>query len=461
MTPIRPTFLFLAMILATLRLAAREIPVSSPETFASASAEAKPGDVLLLREGEWQDAHLVLTAKGTTEAPITVAAVVPGKTVFTGTSRFTFEGEHLVLSGVVFTRGHIDGGSVVQFGREKAPAHHCRLTESAIVAYNYPDRKKRYNWVQLTGRGHRVDHNRFEGGDHFGLTVQVIVGAGDNRHRIDHNAFLRRAPGDGNGFETIQLGQSQDSHRDSNSVVEHNYFEECDGELEIISNKSCSNLYRKNTFVRCAGALTLRHGDRATVESNIFLGAGKPNTGGVRVIGRSHVVRGNYFHGLTGVPTGAVIALYAGIPNSIPTGYVEAENALVEANVLIDNRANGINLSAGHLSRGRTILPRGVTLRGNWIDLHPHAGAVVLAGTPTDDLTCAGNVYTAHSEIGYAPPGGGFQQRPFKNPANPDVPFELHAELSGPDTTDDAAWKPVMAALERSTPQNSGPSWWR
>jgi poly(beta-D-mannuronate) lyase len=442
-------------------VSAKELPVDSPEAFAAACAEAKPGDKLVLRSGEWRDAHLVFTAHGTVEAPITVSAAVPGKTLLTGSSRLAFHGEHLVARGLVFTRGYIDSGSVVQFGQDKAPASNCRLTESAINAYNNPDHKKRYNWVQLTGQGHRVDHNRFEGGDHWGLTVQVVVGQGDNRHHIDHNAFLNRTPGNDNGFETIQVGQSQDSLRDSNSVVEYNYFEACDGELEIISNKSCNNVYRKNTFVRCAGSLTLRHGDRSTVEANIFLGGGKPNTSGVRVIGRGHNVRGNYFHGLTGVSTGGVIAIYAGIPNSIPTGYFDAENTTVAENVLIDNQANGIHLSAGYLSRNRTILPRGVKILNNWIDLHPHTGAVVLAGTPTDGLVYEGNFYTAHSELGYAPPRGGFKQTPYKNPANPDLPIPVYPEMSAPDTKEHDGWKVTMADLELLSAANVGPSSWK
>jgi poly(beta-D-mannuronate) lyase len=449
-----------ALVLATAIAAAKEIPVENASAFAAACAVAKPGDTLVLRAGEWRDAALLFNANGSAEAPITLTAAEPGKTKLTGRSQLTFVGAHLVARGLVFSDGYLESGSVVQFGGDKKEAANCRLTESAIIAYNAPDRTKRYNWVQLSGRGHRVDHCRFEGGNHFGITIQVVADAGDNRHTIDHNYFLNRAPGGDNGYETIQIGQAKDAHRDSNSLVEYNLFESCDGEQEIVSNKTGGNVYRKNTFIRCAGALTLRHGDRATVESNVFIGGGKLHTGGVRVIGRNHVVRGNYFHGLTGLPTaGAIIALYAGIPNSIPTGYVESENAVIADNVLIDNAANGINLSAGHLSRNRTILPRNVSLRDNWIDQHPLYGATVLTGSPGEGLTCGGNFYTAHSEIGYAPPSGGFTQTPFKNP-NPDLPFPTYEAMSPPDTREHDGWKTTMAALELLTPSQVGPSWW-
>jgi poly(beta-D-mannuronate) lyase len=451
----------IALVGAATFAAAKDIPVANASAFASACATAQPGDTLLLSPGEWRDAVLVFNAKGSPDAPITLAAAEPGKTKLTGRSRLTFAGPHLVARGLLFADGYIEQGAVVLFDGDQGGAVNCRLTESAIIAYNASDRTKRYNWVQLSGNGHRVDHCRFEGGDHFGITIQIVAGAGDNRHRIDRNYFLNRAPGGDNGYETIQVGQARDAHRDSNSVVEYNLFESCDGEQEIVSNKTGGNVYRKNTFIACAGALTLRHGDRALVEANIFLGAGKLHTGGVRVIGRDHVVRGNYFHGLTGLPTaGAVIALYAGIPNSIPTGYVESENAIIADNVLIDNAANGINLSAGHLSRNRTILPRNVSLRDNWIDQHPLYGATVLTGTPAEGLACIGNFYTAHSEIGYAPPGG-FTQTPFQNPANPDLPFPTYDAMSPPDTREHNGWKTTMAGLELLAPGKVGPSWWR
>jgi len=36
----------------------------------------------------------------------------------------------------------------------------------------------------------------------------------------------------------------------SKTTVAHNLFEQCDGEIEIISKKSCDNIYRDNTLSR-------------------------------------------------------------------------------------------------------------------------------------------------------------------------------------------------------------------
>jgi len=435
----------------------KTVRVTAPEELARACAEAQPGDTLLLANRVWIDAALKFQAEGTAEQPITLTAEKPGVTTLTGASRLTVIGRHLVVKGLKFEGGALESGAVISLGTETLSAEDCRLTDCAIINYNPPKPSIAYAWVKVRGHRHQIDHCQFEGQNHLGVTLQVVVGDGDNQHRIDHNYFFNRSVGYTNGFESLQLGQAADSHRSSNSIVEYNLFEACDGEQEIISNKSGGNVYRKNTFLRSAGALTLRHGDGCTVENNVFLGRGKPHTGGVRVIGRRHTVRGNYFHGLTGLPTaGAVIAIYAGIPNSVPTGYVEAEGAAILENVLIDNAANGINLSGGYLSRGRTILPRGVRIENNWIDQDPGYGAVVLAGRPGEGLTCSGNFYSPHSEIGYAPDTG-FAGLWFKD--DPDAPFPVYPPLAPPATTEHEGWRATMAALEPLQPTDVGPRW--
>lgn len=86
-----------------------------------------------------------------------------------------------------------------------------------------------------------------------------------NYHRIDHNYFGERSALGVNGGETIRIGTSTWSMFDSFTVVENNIFDKCDGETEIISNKSCKNIIQKNLFFECDGTLTLRHGNNNEV----------------------------------------------------------------------------------------------------------------------------------------------------------------------------------------------------
>jgi poly(beta-D-mannuronate) lyase len=150
------------------------------------------------------------------------------------------------------------------------------------------------------------------------------------------------------------------------SVVEHNLFVNNVGENEgAICNKSCDNVYRHNTFLECAGTLTLRHGNRSTVDSNYFLGRGKKGSGGVRIIGDDHIITNNY---IDGVDRGG-FWLTSGIPESELKGYFQARNCLVAFNTVVDSRGPGVELDAGIGTSGRTLRPENITIANNIFSL--------------------------------------------------------------------------------------------
>ncbi|MCB1210057.1 MAG: hypothetical protein KDK97_12050, partial [Verrucomicrobiales bacterium] len=105
---------------------------------------------------------------------------------------------------------------------------------------------------------------------------------------------------------------------------------------ECISNKSCGNVYRSNTFREVQGTLTLRHGNRCTVDGNFFLGNHRSTTGGIRVIGEGHRVVNNYLEGLEGDGFRSPIVLVKGIPNSPENGYFQVKDAIVAFNTVVD-----------------------------------------------------------------------------------------------------------------------------
>jgi len=95
---------------------------------------------------------------------------------------------------------------------------------------------------------------------------------------------------------------------DSRALVEENRFEGCRGEIEIISNKSCENVYRRNTFVDCEGTLTLRHEvKRALIAENTILDCKESivigvvsTTTGPREVGRQYDIRRRAGHPCAG-----------------------------------------------------------------------------------------------------------------------------------------------------------------
>ena len=327
---------------------------------------------------------------GSAEAPLTLRAQTPGQVILTGTSELLISGRHLVVEGLHFKHGTVDTSDhVVQFRGPSGDARDSRLTNCVIESYNPPDPKERYFWVSLYGSNNRVDHNTFVDHAHSGVTLVVWLDGKPVNHRIDGNHFADRPAGDGNGYETLRIGTSKQSHTNAHVVVEGNLFERVDGEIEIISGKSNDNSYRYNTFRGCAGTLTLRHGHRAVVEGNFFLGEGKSGSGGVRVIGEDHVIINNYFEDIDDRADGA-ISLTAGIPETPANGYQQVKNAVIAFNTFIDVNGPAISLDWGYGGRNRTLLPEDITVAGNLIVGRP--GTTLLEGAEGERFTWSHNI---------------------------------------------------------------------
>lgn len=315
-----------------------DIPIADAAALSAAAKTAAPGDRLLLRAGEWRDAELTFVGRGTAEAPLVLAAAVPGKTILTGKSSLRIGGEHLQIEGIRFDDPDPSAGDLIEFrAGSKQVARHCRLTDCAVRNTRPAVAAAESRWVGVYGTENRVDRCVFEGKTGKGATFVVWLGEGHGgRHVVSYNYFGPRERLGKNGGETIRIGDSKTSLLTGGCLVEKNLFEKCNGEAECISNKSCGNIYRENTFLEVGGTLTLRHGNGCLVENNVFLGRGTKGTGGIRIIGEDHIVRGNYLEKLTGDDARSAICLMQGIPNSPANRYFQVKRARVENNVVSD-----------------------------------------------------------------------------------------------------------------------------
>jgi len=349
----------LAWLLAAAQWAcAREIPVSSAADIAREIKNAMAGDALVMKNGAWVDQAIDL--KGASN--VALRAQTPGQVILTGASSLRVEGEGLLVSGLRFDHATSSHPAIELFGSN------CRLTETAIEGGSHKF------FVRLHGLSNRVDHCYFAGKTNVDPTFQVEVEGRANFHRIDHNLFGHRPPLGKNGGETIRVGYSHQSMTNSGTLVELNVFDECDGELEIISSKSCENIYRQNAFLNCAGTLTLRHGNRCRVEGNYFDAGHKRGSGGIRIIGEDHVIANNY---IGAVEMGA-FWITSGIPNSELKGYFQARNILIVSNIVANSPGPLIQLDAGIGTSGRTLRPENIAIRDNFFALNK---APLLKGT--------------------------------------------------------------------------------
>ncbi|MCX7015451.1 MAG: polysaccharide lyase 6 family protein [Candidatus Sumerlaeota bacterium] len=344
---------------------ATEATVASAEEVAKAMKSAQPGDTLVMKDGEWKDQTVVFEGKGAEGKPIALRAQTPGKVILCGQSNLRINGSYLVVQGLRFTNGGLSEGSVIQVGSEEI-GDHCRVTDCAIVDYNPPSIDERSHWVSLYGNDNRVDHCRFSGKTNSGVTLVVWLQKDKPAgHRIDHNYFGRRPRGDGNGFETIRVGTGNVSMTAAHVVVEYNLFEECDGEMEMVSNKSCENVYRYNTFRKCSGCLTLRQGKRCVVDGNFILAGGKERAGGIRVIDEDHIIVNNYIEGAQTRAGGAIVLTSGVLGDSELKQYSQVKRARIAFNTIVDSLPPYLILDAGMGQDGRSLLPEDVTIANN------------------------------------------------------------------------------------------------
>ncbi|WP_282134225.1 chondroitinase-B domain-containing protein [Seonamhaeicola maritimus] len=325
------------------------ILVKNISEYNKAVSEVKPGSKIVLANGVWNNAELVFEGEGTKENPITLSVEEKGKVTLEGQSNLQISGEYLVVEGLVFKNGYTPTNAVISFRKNREEmANNCRLTACVIDNYNNPERHVQDYWVTIYGKNNRIDHNHIVGKKNLGVTM--IVGldtkeSRENNHKIDHNYFGPRPTFGNNGGETLRIGTSHHALENSNTLVESNYFDRCNGEHEIISNKACQNTFKYNTFFECTGTLTMRHGNETMVDGNVFVGNGKPSTGGVRVINETQTVINNYHIGLTGYRFRGAFVMMNGVPNSPPNRYVPVIDSKVNNNTFIN--CDHIQLCAG------------------------------------------------------------------------------------------------------------------
>ncbi len=324
-----------------------------------AAAEVQAGDTIVWAAGRYADVTMRLKGQGTEAAPITVRAEKRDAVVFTGASQLEARGAWITVEGLVFEGTTID--PIVL-----RDAQHCRVTACTVRSCN-PE-GMRIHYLRIGGKSsadNRVDHCTFDDKrtDGVMLVIDGDEGRLSLRTRIDHNLFRGVIKSVRNGMEAIRIGDSGFQRIDAHTIVEENRFEECRGDAEVISVKSSANIIRGNVFVGCDGAaIVLRHGDRSVVEGNRIDGAERTKSGGIRVHGAGHVVRGNTI-GKTGA---FAIALPAGNSVSKDTGHAPVVDVLIENNRILNPAGPAYVLGEPHDDKKKQdTAPSGVVFRGN------------------------------------------------------------------------------------------------
>ena len=347
---------------------AKDYFVDNKQAYTDIAKALKAGDKVILKNGTWTDFEILFQGQGTEKSPIELTAQTKGKVILSGQSNLRLAGQYLQASGLVFKNGYTPTSAAIEFRRNKNElAYHSRVFEMVIDNYNNPDKRESDYWVALYGKHNRFDHNHLVGKRNKGVTLAVRLNSKQsqqNYHQIDHNYFGYRPTFGSNGGETIRIGTSHYSLTDSHTLVDNNYFEQTNGEVEIISIKSGKNIVRNNVFYEARGTLTMRHGNGNLIEENIFFGNGVEHTGGIRLINKDQIIRNNYLEGLTGFRFGSGFTVMNGVPNSPINRYHQVENAQIENNTFVNVRH--IQLAAGSDAE-RSAVPINSVMKNNLI----------------------------------------------------------------------------------------------
>jgi poly(beta-D-mannuronate) lyase len=344
--------------------------------------KAKAGDKILLKNGTYKNETIRFqNSNGTKAQQIIFTAETPGKVFFEGNSTLSFSGDHITVNGFTWRKGGDTLGtrSVIELR-----GSYTTLSDCAIISYNNKQKDIDNKWVSIYGEYNTVTRCLFKDKDNLGATLTVWLTPGkEAHHTISYNHFDGRqnGPNEGNGLESIRIGDSKTSFENAHCVVALNIFEKCDGEIEIISNKSFHNSYLHNSFINSNGGLTLRHGNECLVDGNFFDGKEKPKSYGVRFIGEGHVAINNYFLNLHGAPNDnfrAPVSLVTGIVNTPINGYFQVKRAVISDNIFINCETPNIRMGATPNREGAILVPDTISIKNNVF---------------FDDKGLAGNVY--------------------------------------------------------------------
>lgn len=342
-------------------IAGAQTVVSDPGDLQDLVNASSGGETFVVSAGTYNDIEGSFTAVASESNPIIIKAETVGSVTLTGDSHFSFKkAAHITFEGFIFdcqgesTLIKMEGSNNIRISRNV-----FELATTEPIKWVYIGGVWDDHTFQYESHHNRVDHNVFQNKTTPGhyITIDGTSNADqtDSRQsqydRIDHNYFKNNAPRAVNEQESIRVGWSQMSKSSGFTTVEYNRFEECDGDPEIVSIKSCDNIVRHNTFYRCHGTLSFRHGNRSRAEGNYFFGGGKENasfgtstihTGGIRIYGTDHVIVNNYLEGLYGTIWDAPIALTQGDAidgNSTNlTKHFRAERVTIAFNTLVNNR---------------------------------------------------------------------------------------------------------------------------
>lgn len=448
-------------------ISASEIVIDTPSRLHLIN-DALPGDIITLKDGNWNDALIHVKKGGTENAPVLIKAETPGGVVLGGSSSLVIDAPYVTVDGLLFMDGAISSDSVISF-----KSHHGIVRNTAIINYNPSAFKTSYRWVVFAGENNLIDKCYFKGKNNLGPVVNNDDG--DCRSNSVIRSYFKDIPlkAKANGREILRIWGA--GHADASSTdgsyftIADNLFEHADGEgAEIISLKSNNNKVLRNTIITSAGCLNIRRGNFNVVKGNVLLGQGMTGAMGIRMSGESNLVEGNFVSGCEygiQVSSGeyweeAITSAYTinQNPNNAKLGvtnkarYPQNKYVTIVSNMTVGNSGPDLNIGGNYKKhwpeQQNILIPEECRIENNTF-VRPKGGVSVIGTTPDtnpplDRFTFKPNIYAGNLLYGgknsYAESAAGFKEE--------SVP---------------AGWSETqaVAGFKPRTPTDVGPDWVR
>lgn len=283
-------FVLLVLLISNILLMdARVFSVNSVGTFNNAHNSANQNDTISWKQGTFQDIDIVLKKDG-----VIFIAEVSGETIFSGSSKLIVESDDNFIGGFQYIGGELGVDEDVIIAR----GERCRFSDIHINDYT----SRRYLTVANSAQYNVFSYCTFANRKGPGIVKNTFQMNVDDRpngegsfHTIEYcqfNDMIGPGQGKDNGVEALRVGLLFQGDNIGRNVIEYNYFTKCDGDAEIISNKSSQNIYRYNTFDNNQfGRVEMRHGRECSTYGNFFMNG----LGGVQIReGQNHSVYNNY-----------------------------------------------------------------------------------------------------------------------------------------------------------------------
>lgn len=341
--------IIICCLLFTLTGMAKVYKITNSDGFKKAAGAAKAGDEIIIADGSYTNWAQTISTHATAAKPLLIHAETPGKVIFSGDVNqpvFLVTGSYVEISGLQFSGCNVQKvqgseGVLVELKSTK----HCRVTACEFTKNAAKSQFMPIVVVSGNGDHNRVDHNIFLSNiDNQEVQIKITADAVPQFTMVDHNMFRNKDKVSWqifNGGECVQVGQdpvmlgTQVAH----TTVRDNTFIACNGEPEVISNKSSGNNYINNSFEDCHGELVMRGGHDCTIDSNNIRGG----TCGIRINGTHHTIINNK---IEDVKTGIRLMYGMGKGKTEIGFYIAASDCIIKNNT-IKNAQTGIFIGDG------------------------------------------------------------------------------------------------------------------